>query len=354
MKYDIALHEIMRIDEYADEDGKTKAEDNTAPSHAVVKDGELAATATDEAPTMSESPSSIDIPAETVINYDEPPVIAEEHPVVASPADTSAEPIAASDELAAIAPEDTSAAAPIAIDEAAAMKPAETSGAEPELKIDEAAATKSVDIATTESAIDPGESLTDPADLSTTEEAISAVKSTTHAAKDNVTNAIESTTDSAKETANNAVETAESIADSAKETVNDAVEAVKSTTDAAKENVLNAVESTTDAAQETWDTVQAKAPGIFDEITSAVPAFFQQNRQLLINLGVVFLAFVAAKLAFAGLNAIDDIPLVTPLLKIVGLVYVVKFIWNYLIREQDRENLVAKFNKTKAEILGDR
>ena len=303
MKYDIALHEIMRIDEYADEDGKTKAEDNTAPSHAVAKDGELAATATDEAPTMSESPSSIDIPAETVINYDEPPVIAEEHPVVASPADTSAEPIAASDELAAIAPADTSAAAPLAIDEAAAMKPAETSGSEPELKIDEAAATKSVDIATTESEIDPSESLTDPADLPPTEEAIAAVKSTTNAAKDNVTNAIESATDS---------------------------------------------------AQETWDTVQAKAPGIFDEITSAVPAFFQQNRQLLINLGVVFLAFVVAKLAFAGLNAIDDIPLVTPLLKIVGLVYVVKFIWNYLIREQDRGKLVEKFNKTKAEILGDR
>jgi CAAD domains of cyanobacterial aminoacyl-tRNA synthetase len=244
MKYDIALHEIMRIDEYADEEGKAK--DNANPHQSVAKDSEVAATDIVEVPTLSESPSSIDIPPETVINYDEPPAI---------------------------------------------------------------------------------------------EDAIEAV---------------ESTTDSAQQTMTDAVETIESITDAAKENTIDTVEAVKSTTDAAKENVMEAVESTTDSAKETLETIQTKAPEVFNQLTSAVPAFFQQNRQLLTNIGLIFLAFVVIKLAFAGINAIDDLPLVTPLLKIVGLVYVAKFIWNYLIRKQDREKLVEKFNTTKAEVLGNR
>ena len=313
MKYDIALHEIMRIDEFADEEGKAKTGDNAAPSQAVAKDDKLAATDAAEAPAMSESPSSIDIPSETVINYDEPPVIAEEHPVAAAPTDTSAEPIPASDELATFA------------------APKDTSGAEPKLNLDEAA--------TIESAIDPGESLTDLEDMPITQNAIEAAASTTAAAK---------------ETANNTVEALASATESVQETASDAVEAVKSTTAAAKETVMDAVESTTAAATETFETIQAEAPGVFDEVTSAVPTFFNQNRQLLTNIGLIFLAFVVTKLAFAGINAIDDFPLVTPLLKIVGLYYVVKFIWNYLIREQDREKLVEKFNKTKAEVLGDR
>ena len=317
MKYDIALHELMRLDEYAEEENKAKAQHNANPNQTVAKDGELTATDTAEAPTMSESPSSIDIPSATVINYDEPPAI------------TEADALVAINDEAVIAP---------------AEAPEQTSGAEPVLDLDRA----------TELAIDPGESLTDPEDLPTTEETIAAVRSTTDTAKETAIDAAESTTAAAKETANNTVEALASATESVKETASDAVEAVKSTTDAAQETVMNAVESTTDAAKETFETIQAEAPGVFEEVTSAVPAFFNQNRQLLINLGLIFLAFVVTKLAFAGINAIDDLPLVTPLLKVVGLFYVVKFIWNYLLREQDREKLVAKFNKTKAEVLGDR
>jgi hypothetical protein len=52
------------------------------------------------------------------------------------------------------------------------------------------------------------------------------------------------------------------------------------------------------------------------------------------------------------LNAIDDIPLVAPLLKIIGLVYSVNFIWRYSLRARDRKELMQKIDRTKAEILG--
>jgi CAAD domains of cyanobacterial aminoacyl-tRNA synthetase len=61
---------------------------------------------------------------------------------------------------------------------------------------------------------------------------------------------------------------------------------------------------------------------------------------------------IATRLLFAGLAALDSIPLVTPILKITGLIYGGRFVWRYLIREQNRQELIELLNRTKAEVLG--
>ena len=39
-------------------------------------------------------------------------------------------------------------------------------------------------------------------------------------------------------------------------------------------------------------------------------------------------------------------------IKLIGLIYVVRFAWRYLIREQDRQELMVTLDRTKAEIFG--
>jgi hypothetical protein len=110
--------------------------------------------------------------------------------------------------------------------------------------------------------------------------------------------------------------------------------------------------SIADSATETWQSLQSNTKTFFENAGSYTTAFFKNNRQLLTTLGVIFLVIISAKLLFAGLDAIDDIPLVAPLLKITGLVYLVRFVWRYLIHERDRRELVEKIEHTKAEVLG--
>jgi hypothetical protein len=110
--------------------------------------------------------------------------------------------------------------------------------------------------------------------------------------------------------------------------------------------------SIADSATETWQSLQSNTKTFFENAGSYTTAFFKNNRQLLTTLGVIFLVIISAKLLFAGLDAIDDIPLVAPILKITGLVYLVRFVWRYLIRERDRRELVEKIEHTKAEVLG--
>lgn len=249
MKSDIALHEIMRIDEYEDENAQTDLADNS-----IAKESEslVAIQVPTESSTDNSEPSiSVDIPTDTVINYDEPPT---------EPIDAPAEETAMSDDLTPSELVNLPVVEDINNDE---------------ISNESALPTKP--------AIDLEKPLPESADLPIAEDSI-----------------------------------------------ND-------------ETFVKQLES-----------IPGNTVGFFEEVILATTKFFKNNRQLLVNLGIISLAFIATKLAFAGLSAIDDIPLVSPLLKLVGLFYVARFVWNYLIRERDRHQLVEQFNSIKIQVLGDR
>jgi CAAD domains of cyanobacterial aminoacyl-tRNA synthetase len=105
---------------------------------------------------------------------------------------------------------------------------------------------------------------------------------------------------------------------------------------------------------DTWQSTQIDINTFLDNAIASTTEFFKTNQQVLTTLGWIVLALFGIKLMFAGLNIIDDLPLVTPIIKLVGLVTIVRFTWRYLIREHDRQELVESLNRTKIEVLGDR
>jgi hypothetical protein len=105
---------------------------------------------------------------------------------------------------------------------------------------------------------------------------------------------------------------------------------------------------------EAGPSIQTELTTFIENTTATITELFNNNRQLFITLGWIVLAIFSAKVVFATLGIIDDIPLVTPLIKLVGLVSVVRFAWRYLIREQNRKELLEILDRTKVEVLGDR
>jgi CAAD domains of cyanobacterial aminoacyl-tRNA synthetase len=104
---------------------------------------------------------------------------------------------------------------------------------------------------------------------------------------------------------------------------------------------------------EAWQSTQSELTASFEQAKSTAAEFFNNNRPLFTILGWIVLVIIGAKFVFAALGTIDDIPLVTPLLKLVGLVSVIRFAWRYLIREHDRQELIEIIDRTKVEVLGD-
>jgi phosphoglycolate phosphatase-like HAD superfamily hydrolase len=111
-------------------------------------------------------------------------------------------------------------------------------------------------------------------------------------------------------------------------------------------------ETATDAATQAWQSFQVKANHFLTNATSSIGAFVRNNQSLFGALGWVLLALLGIKVLFTTLDVIDDIPLISPLLKLIGLVYSGWFVWRYLLRAHNRQELAQTIKQAKADLFG--
>jgi HAD superfamily hydrolase (TIGR01549 family) len=135
-----------------------------------------------------------------------------------------------------------------------------------------------------------------------------------------------------------AVKTAEVAAETVAETVGETTQA--------------AAQATAATASQTWQTWQTNADNFLAQARSTTSSFLRQNRRLLTLVSWLLLALLGARVLLAVVDTLDDLPLVTPILKLVGLVYIFQFTRRYLIRQQNRQELMQLLKQTKADFLG--
>lgn len=121
------------------------------------------------------------------------------------------------------------------------------------------------------------------------------------------------------------------------------------------EQILIQNTSSTESAEEAWKSSQVKATTtFFRNATESTLAFFRTNQLLLTTIGWVLLALLGTRILLTTLDVIDDLPLVTPTLKLIGLGAMAWFVWRYLIRANNRQELAQMLDGAKAELLGSR
>lgn len=116
--------------------------------------------------------------------------------------------------------------------------------------------------------------------------------------------------------------------------------------------LLPASSSATSSTDTQWQQYGEQIGTFLQSLPTYVTRFFDQNKSLLTSLGVVFGALLAVKLTLALVDAIDDIPLVSLTLKLVGLGYTTWFVYRYLLTAASRQELSDKFASIKEQILG--
>jgi hypothetical protein len=80
--------------------------------------------------------------------------------------------------------------------------------------------------------------------------------------------------------------------------------------------------------------------------------FFGEYRRPLITLGLIFGGILAVKMTLALLDAVDDIPLLAPILQLVGLGYSAWFVYRYLLKASTREELGQELGELKDQVVG--
>ena len=92
---------------------------------------------------------------------------------------------------------------------------------------------------------------------------------------------------------------------------------------------------------------------ILAKIPDYVGQFFADYKQPLITLGMFAAAIITVKVTLAILDALNDIPLLAPMLELVGLGYTGWFVWRYLWKASNRQELSTEFEAIKKQILGE-
>lgn len=102
--------------------------------------------------------------------------------------------------------------------------------------------------------------------------------------------------------------------------------------------------------QEIWD----KVSGVLGNLPDYVTDFFKEYQRPLITVGLIFGAIVSVKLLLAILGAVNEIPLLAPTFELVGLGYTGWFVYRYLLRDANRQELMGNLASLRDQVLGKR
>ncbi|MEM8613460.1 MAG: CAAD domain-containing protein [Cyanobacteria bacterium P01_H01_bin.105] len=117
------------------------------------------------------------------------------------------------------------------------------------------------------------------------------------------------------------------------------------------ENVTT--ESTTDTAEQAKE-ILAKVASVLGDAPEYVVATFNEYKRPITVIGLVFGILIAIKMTFAILSAINDIPILAPTMELIGLVYTGWFIYRYLLKANNRSELLSNLGSVKDQITGNK
>jgi CAAD domains of cyanobacterial aminoacyl-tRNA synthetase len=107
-----------------------------------------------------------------------------------------------------------------------------------------------------------------------------------------------------------------------------------------------------DTSNEQWREIGEKAYSFLSALPEYLGKFFSEYRKPLVTLGLILGSIVSVKLTLALLGAVNDIPLLEPTFELIGVGYTIWFVYRYLLRASNRQELSQEFDKLKSQVVG--
>lgn len=110
-------------------------------------------------------------------------------------------------------------------------------------------------------------------------------------------------------------------------------------------------QSSEEAGQQ-WQQIKDQVITILSELPGYVSQFFGEYQKPIITIGLIVSTLVTIKVMLAVVDAINDIPLLSPALELIGIGYSAWFVYRYLLRASNRQELVKEIRSIKEGIVG--
>ena len=90
---------------------------------------------------------------------------------------------------------------------------------------------------------------------------------------------------------------------------------------------------------EKWQRLGAQTSTFLADLPDNLGRFVNQTKQPLISIGLILAAFITLRVVLAVIDVLNDIPLLAPALKLIGIGYSFWFTNRYLLRASTRQEL---------------
>ncbi|MDZ8188625.1 MAG: CAAD domain-containing protein [Nostoc sp. ChiSLP02] len=107
------------------------------------------------------------------------------------------------------------------------------------------------------------------------------------------------------------------------------------------------------ASEPEWQRITRQIFEVLGHLPEYLSNFFKDYQQSLITVLLILSAFVTAKVALTILDAINDIPLISPIFELIGISYAGWFIFRYLIKASTRQELAHEIQLLKNQMVGE-
>jgi len=102
-----------------------------------------------------------------------------------------------------------------------------------------------------------------------------------------------------------------------------------------------------------WQQISRQVSQFLEQLPEYLGRFFSNYKQPLTTVALILAAIVTAKIVLAVLDAINDIPLLSPLFELVGISYATWFIYRYLLKASTRQELADEIQSLKNQFVGE-
>lgn len=111
---------------------------------------------------------------------------------------------------------------------------------------------------------------------------------------------------------------------------------------------VTVTQETPNQAQQIKDQVIS----ILSELPAYIGAFYEQYKSPLTVVGLILVSIISLKVLLGIVNELNDIPLLAPTFELIGIGYTVWFVYRYLLRSSNRQQLGQEIEAIKEQIFG--
>lgn len=105
-------------------------------------------------------------------------------------------------------------------------------------------------------------------------------------------------------------------------------------------------------SEDQWRRIGTQISNFLAQLPDYVGRFFNEYRQPITSVALIIASIISVKVVLAVIDALNDIPLLSPTFELIGIGYSVWFVNRYLLKASNRQELSQDLQKLKQQVVG--